>query len=301
MVGMYLQIPPRGERIRMAKEAVLELFERRNVLVAYDRELRYRLETKFPHDDVGEAIRQLKDERKLKSTGVPGRRGAGDIPNLFYRPPGTVYEDILPIMQKKLDLSIFITGVSREMGRHAELAWWRAFKKNGWDVYPSAEEEFRGVNAYKERRTSTGHDIDFIVAKDNITYGVELKNGLNYPNDLYWKLRVATELGTIPLVIARWLNPAQIPLVKKVGGEYIVYKDAMYPSTYQSMIEEVKTHLGLPVEVRDGVDGAYFTRKMEPIHTAVLASHTERNAKLRECFVHHRIDPSTRRTLGEQR
>jgi hypothetical protein len=283
----------------MARETILELFKRGGILVAYDRELRYRLETRFPHDDVGEALRRLKNEGELKPTSVPGRRGAGDMPNVFYRLPDTIYKDILPIMEKKLDLSVFVTGVSRDIGRHAELAWWRAFKKNGWDVYPPSENEFGGVNAYKGRHTSTGHDIEFIATKDNIEYGVEVKNGLNYPNDLYWKLRVAAELETIPLVIARWLNPAQIPLIKKVGGEYIIYKDAIYPTTYQPIIQEIKKHLGLPIEARDRVDDAYFIRKIQPIHAAVLTNHQERMAKLKECFIQHRLDYAARRTLGD--
>lgn len=293
-----MQVPTRGERIRMAKEAVFKLFQSGKVLVAYDRELRYRLETQFPHDAVGEAIRQLKNEGKLKTTGVPGRRGAGDLPNIFYRLPNTVYEDILPIMQKKLDLSIFITGVSRGIGRHAELAWWHAFKKNGWDVFPASEHEFRGVNTYKGKQASTNHDIEFIAAKDNIEYGIEVKNGLNYPNDLYWKLRVAVELETIPLVIARWLNPAQIPLIKKVGGEYIVYKDAMYPTTYKPIIQEVKTYLDSPIETMDIVDDAYFTRKTQAVRAAVLANYQERKVKLQEYFIKHRIENAVRRTLG---
>lgn len=109
--------------------------------VAYDRELRYRLERRFPHDAVANAVRELLKEQKLKQTNLPGRRGSGENPNKFYCLPGTNYKEIVPIMREKLDLSIFIAGVGREMGRHAELAWWKAFKNNGWQVYPESEEK----------------------------------------------------------------------------------------------------------------------------------------------------------------
>ncbi len=61
-----------------AKNAVLDLFTNQNLRVAYDREIRYRLESRFPHDVVGKAIRQLEVEKQLLRTGIPGRRGTAD-------------------------------------------------------------------------------------------------------------------------------------------------------------------------------------------------------------------------------
>lgn len=151
------------------------------MLVAYDREIRYRLESQFPHDIIGEAIRQLKDSGDIKPTAVPGRRGAADMPNIFYRLPGSDYRELVPIMHRKLDLSIFVVGVGREMGRHAELAWWRAFNRNSWNLHPSNEAEFKGVNQYKGRHASTDHDIDFIAEKNGVEYGSRSKTDLRIP------------------------------------------------------------------------------------------------------------------------
>jgi len=169
---------PSNEKVKRAKDAILHLFREGGVPVAFDRELRYRLESQFPHNSVGEAIRQLKEDGKIRSTSVPGRRGGGDIPNIFYRLPDSNYRELLPLMHKKLDLSIFITGVSRGMGRHAELAWWRAFKRSRWNVYPSSEDDFKGVNEHRGRKSSINNDIDFIAEKDGVEYGVEVKTDL---------------------------------------------------------------------------------------------------------------------------
>ena len=294
-------LPPR-EKIKKAKEAILKLFYEEGLLVAYDRELRYRLETQFPHDYIGEAIRQLKESGELKPTNVPGRKGAADMPNSFYRLSASNYLELLPIMRKKLDLSIFITGVSREMGRHAELAWWRAFKRNGYEVYPSSEQDYGGaVNEYKGRKASINHDIDFIASKDGVDYGIEVKNGLNYPDDLYWKFTVAAELNTIPLIIARWLNPAQIPLIEELGGKYLVYKEAIYSTAYKTIIEEIRTLMKLPVEARDEIDDNYFRLKMQEIHSQVLNNYADKKARLQRYLVNLRTDLNVRRTLGDKR
>lgn len=111
--------PPDEEKTEKAKQAVLQLYQG-GLQVAYSRELRYRLETLFPHDVIGNAVKVLEKSKKLKRTNVPGKRGAGrEHPNVFFRLPKAQYKKLLPVMRKKLDLSIFISGVSRNMGRHA--------------------------------------------------------------------------------------------------------------------------------------------------------------------------------------
>jgi len=284
-------------KTRILKDEILAILRQQGV--AYDRELRYRLESRFSHDEVGKALKQLEKEKKIKRTGVRGRRGPGTMPNVFYRLPGTPYSRIEPIMRKKLDLSTFIAGVSREMGRHAELVWWMAFKRNAWDLYPkNVSEVGSGIREFRGRTTTVNNDIDFIAIKDQIAYGVEIKNGLMYPNDLYWKIRVAAELGLIPMIIARWLNPAQVKCIREVGGEFVVYKDAIYSTTYAPLISQVRELLGFPIEARDEIDDEYFRRKVEAIHRRVLEEEEKYRRKLKEFLSQKMNDPYIRRCLG---
>lgn len=103
MVGQATKMkspPAEEDRIEQAKEAILQLY-REGLQVAYYRELRHRLETRFPHDDIGNAIKELVDERKLKRTDVPGKRGASsEHPNVFLILPTASYKRILPTMRK---------------------------------------------------------------------------------------------------------------------------------------------------------------------------------------------------------
>ena len=285
-----------------AKAAILSLFDSQNLKVAYDREIRYRLESQFPHDVTGKAIRQLERDGDIARTGLPGRRGSADLPIQFYKRSQSNYNDLIPVIRKKLELSAFIIGVANEMGRHAESAWWRAFKRNNWVLYPASEDIPLGIHQYQDRRASTDHDIDFIAEKDGIRYGVEVKNGLNYPDDLYWKFSVAVELGTIPLIIARWLNPGQVPEIRALGGSGpILYKDAMYSTTYNLMITDIRETLGAPIQARDEVADEYFARKIDPVHKATQTQLETKSSQLRDFILKKRLDPRTRRTLGDRR
>jgi len=287
-------------KIEECKKEVLKLIKNQGVV--YDREIRYRLESKYPHDVTKNAIDQLLKEGKIKKTNVPGRRGAGDMPNVFYRLPGSDYRRLIQKMREKLDLSIFIAGVSKEMGRHAEIVWWKAFKKHGWKLIPEREEEVgRGIREHKGRVASVNNDIDFVAEKDGVEYGVEIKNGLGYPDDLYWKFRVAAELNLIPMIIARWLNPAQINLIPKLGGVYIIYKDAIYSTTYKEVIDRIRSILNLPIEARNEIDEEFFKRKVEETHKNVLKNLKEYKRKIEDFLIRTSYRKEIRRTLGDKK
>lgn len=292
--------PSQDRRIEEAKNEILSLYQQ-GLKVAYDRELRYRLESKFSHDDVAAAIFDLLNKGKLKQTNVPGRKRINSQhPNKFYCLPDSNYQEILPIMRKKLDLSAFVAGIIRTVGSHAELAWYHAFKRNGWYVFPTNESELQGVNAYKGKQASINNNIDFIVEKDNVEYGVEIKNGLGYPDDLYWKFIVAGELDTIPLFIVRWLNPAQVPLIRELGGEYIIFKEALYPKTYEPLVKECREMLGMPIVAIDEIDDDYFNRKVNDIHQRTRLSHQDKINRIKEFLSAGKTDPKVRRTLGDK-
>jgi len=104
----------KASKISKAKKRVVEVLE--EIQIAYDRELRYRLESEFPHDVVGLAISELEKETVIKRTNVPGRKGSGDTPNTFYRLPSSDYRSILPLMKRKLELAKAIQSVSSDMG-----------------------------------------------------------------------------------------------------------------------------------------------------------------------------------------
>ena len=258
-------------KIHEAAKRVLEVLE--EVEVAFNRELRYRLESEFPHDVVGHAIEKLRKEGKIKQYGVPGRKGAEDMPNVFYALPGKDYRSLLPKAKEKLELAAVIHWISSSMGRYAEEVWFEAFKERGWEVYPSTVEsigrvrEFKGREALKDTRVG----IDFIVEKDGVAYGVEVKNRLPYPDDLFEKILVAVDLDLVPLIIARWLNPSQVRAIRELGGFYVIYKTAIYSPTYKEIVDKAVKILGYPIECRERIDDSYFEKKIvKEVHDKAL-------------------------------
>jgi predicted RecB family endonuclease len=268
-------------KILQAAERVLEVLK--EVEVAYDRELRYRLESEFPHDKIGQAITKLRREGKVKQYHLPGRKGKEEAPNTFYALPGSDYRSLLPKMREKFELAVAVIDISSAMGLYAEEVWYNAFRERGWRVYPERIEEIGNVRKFRDleatRDTKVG--IDFIVEKDGIAYGVEVKNKLPYPSQLLEKIIVMVDLGLIPLIIARWLNPSQINAIKKLGGFYVVYKTAIYSPTYKELIDKAVKVLGFPIECRDKVDDEYFEKNIvKGIHERVLREEEKIRAKL---------------------
>jgi len=272
----------KASKISKAKNRVVEVLK--EIQVAYDRELRYRLESEFPHDVVGLAISELERETVIKRTNVPGRKGSGDTPNIFYRLPSSDYRSILPLMRRKLELAKAIQSVSSDMGRYAEEVWFNAFKENGWETYPSNVEEIGGVREFKGKKAGNDikKDIDFIACKDGIAYGVEIKNRFSYPDDLFWKIIVATDLDVIPLIIVRWLNPSQVKAIPELGGFYVVYKTAIYSPSLEGLVNDAVKVLKYPIECRSKIDDSFFKNRVEKIHDYVSENLDSIKDKLRK-------------------
>lgn len=256
---------------------------------------------KHPHDRTKAAVDNLLRNGKIKKTHLPRRRGPGEWPNKFYRLPNTPYRQLIPIMREKIDLSTFVAGVAAEMGRYAELVWFQAFKEYGWSIHPMSIEHYgSGINEWRGRKATVKNDVDFIAVKDGVEYAVEVKNGLAYPDDLYWKIRVAVELNLIPLLIVRWLNPVQQSLLRKLKIPMVIYKTSIYSIAYEQIVEKIKNTLGYPIEARDKIDQEYFQRKVEETHRRTIERIDEIRREMETLRKIIRKNNTLRKTLGDK-
>ncbi|MEM2923703.1 MAG: hypothetical protein QW560_04755 [Candidatus Nitrosocaldus sp.] len=89
---------------------------------------------------------------------------------------------------------------------------------------------------------------------------------MTYPDDLYFKVRVAIEIDVIPLMIARWLNPRQVNVLKELKIPFIIYKEALVSSTFEPMVNNIKQYLQYPIIAKDEIDDEYFKYKVDNIH-----------------------------------
>lgn len=90
----------------------------------------------------------------------------------------------------------------------------------------------RNINRYRDKVwTKTNENLDFLLEKDNVSYGVEVKNTLDYMEyeEFTNKLDMYKELGLVPLWILRNAPEAQFNTMKAKKGIILCLKSQIYP------------------------------------------------------------------------
>lgn len=136
--------------------------------------------------------------------------------------------------------------VSRATGGQAEFWALHLFKSNSFSIADRNTREYQGIVW-----TKTGHDLDFIIEKDGIAYGVEVKNKFPYvDDDLYdTKLDICMHLRLKPLFFFRMASYLQIKKAKKQGGRVIVFKSKIFPPGNEQLVNEIWNKMRLPVSI----------------------------------------------------
>ena len=252
----------------------------KEVKVATDRELKVRLEGEpFPGPPgpfpwvTARAIEALLKENIIKRHGYRGRRRIGkEVPSKFYALTGTPYSEIETLIQKKRRISADINNVL--MGRapasyHAEDLFMEAFDKLDFTIHGRDVSEFRGrkTSGVEGKRPP---DLDFIVERDGVIYGVDVKNWIRYEyptrDKVYHKVKLAEELGVVPFIIARYLDrDTTNKIIYHHHGLVYEYKKLILPSTMRSLAEDAERLLGYPTLAVDNLPD-YMVKKIEDIH-----------------------------------
>lgn len=229
--------------------------------VAFRNELRYRLEkpalyqVEVPfllHNIIDVAIKRLEDKEVIATTDLRGRKRkatSGRKPLLFYRLTSMPYtRQIQESIKVKRDCSTFILGLSSYAGFYAQRLWVKAFRELDFNILDEDVYEFDG------KTSSVEGDIDMVVEKDGIVFGVEVKNGLSYPTDIQRKFRIAAELDTIPFFVARTLSWGYRKWLPHNGGLMKIYEVSIFSRDCPKKLVECIKVLGYPIIVREKVD-----------------------------------------------
>lgn len=96
----------------------------------------------------------------------------------------------------------------------------------------------------------TDHNLDFIIQKDGIIYGCEIKNTLGYidKNELEIKINICKHLGIKPLFIMRGPPKSYNNEIINNGGFVLIFETQIYPFGQDDLVKRIKTILGLPVD-----------------------------------------------------
>jgi hypothetical protein len=96
----------------------------------------------------------------------------------------------------------------------------------------------------------TDHDIDFIFARDDIAYGVEVKNTLGYMDKEEFDIKVALclHLGIRPVFAVRTMPRIWMIELNEVGGFGLIFKYQLYHWTHKDLAKRVSAEIMLPVD-----------------------------------------------------
>jgi hypothetical protein len=137
-----------------------------------------------------------------------------------------------------------LPSLSADIGLRGEMLVLEGFAMNGFSLLGRETNKFNNLE-WKD----SDHNLDFIFSKDNINYGIEVKNKLGYMDydELKIKLQMCNYLGLKPIFAVRMLPKTWINEVKNLGGFSLVMKYQFYPLSFKDLATQVKDTLNFPI------------------------------------------------------
>ena len=120
------------------------------------------------------------------------------------------------------------------------------FEKNQFKIIGKHTNTFRGKTWSK-----SGKNLDFIIERDGIGYGGEIKNTFDYLQQALFeeKLDMCQFLGLLPVFPLRYSSPQQYVMMQQVGGLALTFKTRVFPPGNQTLVTDIWNHFRLPVNI----------------------------------------------------
>jgi hypothetical protein len=237
-----------------AREYLRSFFELHRDQVFFSRQLEVQNEDRYFHWITNRAIRELEGEGLIK-TEVRKLPRAGTIKLLWHRNYryyklearrliGLVDEYANP------DISEFI-------GLQGEIMVLDAFARCQFVT------QGREMSKFRERVwQQSDHNLDFIFERDDIAYGVEVKNTLGYMNydEFRLKIRLCKYLNLRPLFVVRMFPRSWMHELINEGGFGLIFKYQLYPWGQRELGRRIAEELGLPIDAPRAIQSGTMTR-----------------------------------------
>ncbi len=211
--------------------------------VFYKKQIQVILEEQYPHDITGKAANELIEDKFLKDEPRAFGKNMHAIfvwrRNIRY--VATIIKEKVKIIEKFSD-----DEVNDGVGKYAEILFSHMFEKNQFKIVDINTNKFRNKTWRKSDK-----NLDFIIEKDGINYGVEIKNTFDYmPQDEFAeKLNMCQFLKLVPVFPLRSPSPQQYPLMKDINGLALKFKTRIFPPGNQKLVTEIWNHFRLPVRI----------------------------------------------------
>ncbi len=244
-----------------AKEAIKKVVKSAGPTVFYSRQLEVRLEREFFHWVTNRAVRELIDEGFFSVREV---KLAASARVRFLIPRGVRYHARLIKKSGDIVKQYSAPTFTSACGEQADMLFLNAFAVNGFRCLGQDVNEFRGKKWMK-----SNHDLDLIIERDEIVYGVEVKNTLDYisRDELRTKVAMCDFLEVVPLMVLRaapksyiWTEVARAGWGAEHRGFVLLYGTLIYPFGWEQFAGEVRTVLGLPAQCPRGIEQGHINR-----------------------------------------
>jgi hypothetical protein len=225
-----------------ARREISEFFEVNKDKVFYSRQVEVIFEDKYFHWVTNRVLRKLAADGKIKTEKRALRLGT--VLTLYWHPSFRYYKrvanNLVEIVDKYSEASNSIA-----LGDHGEHLVIKGFAKFGFTVKGLEMREYHG-----KIWDLSKHDLDIIMEKDSLAYGVEIKNKLSYidKDEFDIKIKICLHLGIRPVFVNRMLPRIWIEELRRKGGFALILKYQLYPRFLSDQAEVLRNQLGLPVD-----------------------------------------------------
>jgi len=224
--------------------------------VFYKKQIQVIFEDEYPHDVTGKAVNELIEGKFLKAEP----RAFGKNMHVIFVYRHNVRYTAMAIKMKTKILERFSDDeVNDGVGKYAEILLGHMFKNNQFKIIGRNINTFRGKVWSKSDK-----DLDFIIEKDGISYGVEIKNRFDYmeQDEFKEKLEMCQFLGLLPVFPIRCPSEQQYAQMKDCGGLALKFKTRIFPPGFQGLVTDIWNNFRLPVniweEIRPPVEAVFL-------------------------------------------
>lgn len=255
----------RDPKVDDAKEDVLALLKQNRKEVYYATQLAVRFEKEYFHWLVYDAVAELIEEEAVLFHEMEAHPGT---PVRFITHRSN--RNCLRRCRTKLEIvrAFSEPTLTRAIGLYAEGQFLVALASRGFTCYGRDVREYRG-----RQWTKTEHDLDFIIERDGVVYGCEVKNTWSYipREELQLKVRMCETLGIRPHFIMRYAPKSYLwEDLRPHGGTWTIFKGQVYPLGQERLVERIRQELGLDAVVIDRVSERFINRFMKYVHERIV-------------------------------
>ena len=242
------------EYVEQAKPILAEFFDAQKGQLFYLKQLQVSFEKRFFHWVTYRVLMDLAEEGEV---GTEIRTSPnGTVVRLFHHRGHRYRERQAGSLLRLID-EMSGQEVAEACGEQADMLFFNAlmarrFVSAGQDV-----REYSG-NVWDE----TGHDLDFIIERDGVGYGCEVKNRWDYigRGELEVKLRMCGHLGIRPLFVMRASPKTYNNMIIEAGGYAMIFVAHIYPFGMNGLVRKIREELGLEADSPRAIPGGIIDR-----------------------------------------